>query len=89
MMEPEDNMLKGFNAGYMLQKFEPELAKVLLASLDGVDIPYISGFQSGAKEYILEKELEKSDLFPGMDEEFDLDMDQDLSKDDPSMDLEI
>ena len=39
---------------------------------------------------IIEKELEKSDLFPGMDEDYDLDLsdkdvDQDLGKEDFDM----
>lgn len=94
MMKNDDQILEGFNDGYIIQKYEPELAQVLMANLTGVDIPYIQGFLSGAKEFILEKEFEKTDLFPGMDEDFDigisdkdLDQDMDLGKDDFDIDI--
>lgn len=82
-MEESDKLTKGFNAGYLLQKFEPELAKVLTVSLEGVEAPYIEGVLAGSKQFILEKELEKTDLYPGMDEDYDLDIsdDKDLDQD--------
>lgn len=93
-MEASDKLTKGFNAGYLLQKFEPELAKVLLASLEGVEVPYIQGVLAGAKQMIIEKELEKSDIFPGMDEDYDLDisdkdLDQDLDMGKEDLDIDI
>jgi hypothetical protein len=90
MMEKEDQMLKGFNAGYTIQKYEPELAKELMANLDGVEEDYIKGFLAGAKEYQLEKELERSDLFPGMDEDFHQgfsEKDVDKERDEPDIDI--
>ena len=82
MMKNDDQILEGFNDGYIIQKYEPELAQALMANLTGVDIPYIQGFLSGAKEFILEKELEKNDIFPGMDEDYDIGLsDKDLDKD--------
>lgn len=90
----EELLNKGFNAGYLLQKFEPVLAKALMAGLEGVELPYFEGVMAGAKQFVLEKELEKSDIFPGMDADFDLglsdkDLDKkpELGKDD--LDLEI
>lgn len=93
-MEASDKLTKGFNAGYLLQKFEPELAKVLLASLEGVEVPYIQGVLAGAKQMVIEKELEKSDLLPGIDEDFDLDisdkdLDQDLDLGKEDLDIDI
>ena len=93
-MNKDDQILDGFNDGYTIQKYEPELAMRLLADLDGVDEPYMKGFVAGAKEFQLEMELEKSDLFPGMDEDYDLDisdkeLDQylDIGKDDFDIDI--
>ena len=89
MEEKEQQIIQGFNDGYTIQRYEPELVTTLMANFIGVDIPYLKGFISGVKEMILEKELEKSDLFPGMDEDYDLeisdkdlDQDMDLGKDD-------
>ena len=81
MEKNEQLMTQGFNAGYLLQKFEPELAQTLLANLAGVEEPYAQGMVAGAKEFELEKEMDKSDIFPGMDEDFDIDISEDLDKD--------
>ncbi|NET35906.1 MAG: hypothetical protein F6K19_28410 [Cyanothece sp. SIO1E1] len=93
-MEASDKIAKGFNAGYLLQKFEPELAKILLPSLEGVESPFFEGFADGAKHCVIEQEIEKSDIFPGMDEDIDLDIsdkdieqDMDLGKDDFDIDI--
>ena len=42
---------KGFNAGYLLQKHDPELADKLLRGLRNQDIPYAQGYKAGIKEY--------------------------------------
>ena len=93
-MNKENQLLDGFNDGYTIQKYEPELAMRLLTDLDGVDEQYLKGFVAGAKEFQLEMELEKSDLFPGMDEDYDLDIsdkeldqDLDIGKDDFDIDI--
>lgn len=93
-MNKEDKILEGFNDGYTIQKYEPELANSLLADLKEVDDPYMKGFLAGSKEYILEKEIEKTDLFPGMDEDYDLDisdkdLDQDLDLSNEDLDIDI
>ena len=93
-METNDQLTKGFNAGYLLQKFEPELAKALMAGLEGVDVPYFEGVLAGAKQFVIEKELEKSDIFPGMDADFDLgmsdkDLDQNLDLGKEDLDIDI
>jgi len=91
-MEPSDKITKGFNAGYLLQKHDPELAKTLLPSLEGVELPYFQGVMAGSKQFVLEQELEKEDLYPGMDDDFDIDisdkdLDQNLDKDDFDIDI--
>ena len=85
MMINEEQLLAGFNDGYTIQQYEPELARQMIAELDGIEEDYVQGFLAGAKEHELEKELEKSDLFPGMDEDYkpdapDLDQDMDIDR---------
>ena len=90
MMQKEDQHLAGFNDGYIIQKHEPELANQMLSNLDGVDEAYLKGFVAGAKEYQLEKELEKSNLFPGIDEQYTYDIDdKDQNKEIEEPDLDI
>lgn len=87
MMINEEQILSGFNDGYVIQKYEPKLAQQMIAELDGIEEDYVQGFLAGAKEYELEIALEKSDLFPGMDEDYNLDVpDRDLDQD---MDIDL
>ena len=69
-MKQEDSILKGFNAGYLLQKHEPELAKSLRKVLEGNDKPYVQGFLAGSKEYLTEIEPKQKMKFPGGQESF-------------------
>lgn len=92
-MEASYKIAKGFNDSYLLQKVKPELAKILLPSLVGVESPYFEGFADGAKHYVIEQEIEKSDIFPGMDDDPDFDIsdkdreqDIDLGKEDIDVD---
>ena len=89
-MNNQDQHLEGFNDGYTIQKYEPELAKQMLANLDKVKEPYIKGFFAGAKEYQMEIELDKSNLYPGVDQYFDLDThtDKEINKED-DMDIDV
>lgn len=92
MMNHEDQHLEGFNDGYIIQQHEPELANQMMANLDEVDEPYMKGFVAGAKEYLMEKELEKSLRFPGMDEHYGQDfsdMDKDRDREEPGVDMDI
>jgi len=58
-MESKEH-LEGFNAGYLIEKHRPELAKVMTASLEGVDEPFVEGFLAGSKESQAEKTQERS-----------------------------
>ncbi len=94
MMKNDDQILEGFNDGYIIQKHEPELANQMMGNLDELDGPYMKGFVAGAKEYQLEKELDKSNLFPGMDEGFhqdfsNKDLDKDRDREDKDLDIDI
>ena len=91
-MNKEDQSLKGFNAGYIIQKHEPHLARKVLADLENSDDAYMQGFVAGAKEYQLEIELEKSNFFPGMDEAFntrELNKEIQPEKDDKDLEIDI
>lgn len=55
MMDAEKELLDGYNAGYLIEKYRPELAKQLIAGLSGVDMPYIEGFVAGSRESTVEK----------------------------------
>ena len=74
MEKDELLMIEGFNAGYLLEQFSPELAKTLVASLTGVDEAFITAFLAGVKEFAAEgmtkeasKELDFS-MYPGVDD---------------------
>ncbi len=90
-MSSQDLSLKGFNAGYIVQKHEPELAKKILGDFEQSDDAYLNGFVAGAKEYQLEVELEKANRFPGMDN-IDLrfsEKDIELDRDNKDLDIDI
>lgn len=55
MSDSEKEKLEGFNAGYIIEKHRPELAKQLVEGLDGVDVPFIKGFVAGSNEFSLER----------------------------------
>lgn len=54
-MDEGKEVLEGFNAGYLIEKHRPELAKQLVSAVDGVDMPFIQGFVEGSKEYSKER----------------------------------
>ena len=50
---------KGFNAGYLLEKYDPDLARKLLKDLKDKDIPYAVGYKAGVKEMARERIMEQ------------------------------
>ena len=58
-MNDLDLITKGFNAGYLLEKHDPALARKLLDNLKDKDLPYAQGFSAGIKEYVREKITER------------------------------
>ena len=77
MNNEEQQFKKGFNGGYFMQKYDPNLTAQILEALPSDD-EYSNGFQNGSKEY--SKELGKGRL----NELQDL-----KSKDGPSLDREV
>jgi len=54
-MDKQHEIVEGFNAGYLVEKYRPELAKQLVKNLEGVDEPFSEGFVAGSKEYSRER----------------------------------
>jgi len=42
---------KGFNAGYLMEKLNPELARKLRDGITDDENPYLLGFSKGAEQY--------------------------------------
>ena len=54
-MDIEKEVVEGFNAGYLIEKYKPALAKELVKSLEGVDLPFAEGFVAGSREFVKER----------------------------------
>ena len=54
-MTENSRLKKGFNNGYLLQKYYPELADKISKSFNEKDDLYQSGFKSGVTQYKKEK----------------------------------
>ena len=59
-MDKEQELENGFNAGYIIEKHNPELAKYLIEGIEQLKDSYADGFIAGSKESIKERELVKS-----------------------------
>ncbi len=59
-MEKDQELIEGFNAGYIIEKHRPELAKQLVENIDEVELPYVEGFLAGTIQFSQERELAKS-----------------------------
>ncbi|MEM7106535.1 MAG: hypothetical protein AAF502_25650 [Bacteroidota bacterium] len=58
-MDSEKQIAEGFNAGYLIEKHRPELAKEMRAKVQEMESPFIEGFVAGAKEYARERGISK------------------------------
>ena len=65
---------KGFNAGYLLQKHDPELARKLFRGLKDLDTPYAEGYRAGIKEYERERLTRKVESMPKRTQGKDMDL---------------
>lgn len=63
-MTEEQQIQKGFNHGYQLQKHEPELAQTLQQGFSKQDSPYAQGFVAGGQERVKEQTQEKEPYKP-------------------------
>ena len=61
-MSEEDQIQKGFNAGYQLQQVDPHLTDTFLKSFADSSHPYVTGFQKGTEQFTAEKVNDKSNI---------------------------
>lgn len=54
-MDEKTAITKGFNAGYWLEKYEPELSKIIQDSFGNRNHPYAVGFIKGSREFTKEQ----------------------------------
>lgn len=58
-IKPSKNYIKGFNHGYNLQRYEPEMVRTITKGIKDKESDYAIGLQDGKAEMILEMEREK------------------------------
>lgn len=63
-MTEAQQIQKGFNHGYQLQKLQPDLARTIQDGFPDKDHPYAKGFMAGSQEYTKEQTKEKSSYLP-------------------------
>lgn len=78
---PSDDYIKGFNEGYMLAKYSPDLLKTNMPDSDRS-----KGFAKGMMQYEVEKKLERSMSYFSKDKH-EPEKDQ-KDKDDKEIDME-
>ena len=60
MTDSEKELIEGFNTGYILEKFRPELAQHLLEGLQKMEDAFAEGFVAGSQESIMERDKTRS-----------------------------
>lgn len=63
-MEAEQKFIKGFNAGYLLAKHNPQLSWILNQGVQENENPLVQGFLAGTLEYGREKLKEQMNSYP-------------------------
>ncbi len=58
-MSNEKELIEGFNAGYIIEQHQPELAKKLSEAVAGVEEEFYQGFIEGREEYSKERSRAK------------------------------
>ena len=54
--------IKGFNAGYLLEKYLPSLSQLLVRNIQNSEGDFFEGFIAGSNEFLAEKSKRKSKL---------------------------
>ena len=62
----EKELIKGFNDGYLMQKYQPDLASSLKSGFTVQDDPYVQGFNAGIEQLSVDKEQHKASFFEKM-----------------------
>ncbi len=81
-MDNNEEIRKGFNAGYMLEKLNPKLAQKLREGMTDKNSPFMLGFAKGSEEYSQESFFDSTQNVPSDVQDLDLDNlpDNDLGK---------
>jgi hypothetical protein len=59
-MASTDPIAEGFNAGYIIEKHQPELAQQLNAAVESVEDEFFQGFVAGSQQYAKERTQSKT-----------------------------
>jgi len=60
LKQEQQQIKKGFNRGYLLAKYRPELTERILKGMQHKNDPYYIGLSAGVKEYQSEKSRHKT-----------------------------
>lgn len=60
MTNSEKDLIEGFNTGYIIDRYRPELAKQLVDGISKSEAPFVEGFIAGSKESVKEREQTRS-----------------------------
>ena len=59
-MAEQDQLVEGFNAGYILEKHRSELAQQISKAVGAVEEEFYQGFVAGSQQYIKERTQSKT-----------------------------
>ena len=59
-MANNDPIAEGFNAGYIIEKHQPELAQQLNTAVESVEDEFFQGFVAGSQQYAKERTQSKT-----------------------------
>lgn len=82
---------KAFNAGYLIEKYLPQLSKMLVKGFQDKTSPFAEGYIAGSKEMIAERSHGKSKFLEKLKENFGEPTKRKASRgrDDKEMDIDI
>ena len=59
-MAQQDQLVEGFNAGYVLERHRPELAQQISQAVASVEEEFFQGFVAGSQQYAKERTQSKT-----------------------------
>ncbi|MBK8193711.1 MAG: hypothetical protein IPK76_11070 [Lewinellaceae bacterium] len=82
---------RAFNAGYLIEKYLPQLSKMLVKGFQDKTSPFAVGFIAGSKEMVAEKVQSKSRFLERLKQNFGEPSPRKTSRnrDDKEMDIDI
>ena len=54
-MNEAKEIQEGFNAGYILEQYRPQLTKAIIEGIKEGNAPFLEGFKAGSQEYAKER----------------------------------